>query len=129
MAAMHLRAVGVQAVEGAGGDQIFEDAAVDELRVHAAGEIEEAAELAARLAHGDDMFHRRAPDIADRRQRVVDDVACRPRACSAVNSAPDALMSGGATAMPSRSASWRKIERRSGEPISSVIEAQKNSTG
>ena len=68
------RAVFLDGVEGAGGDEAFQHALVDRARIDAAGEIGKIGErpLAAR---GENALDRLAADAAQRRQRVVDGVA------------------------------------------------------
>ena len=65
------RAVGFELVEGAGGDQAFQHALVDDARIDAAGEIGEVGErpLAARR---DDVLDRLRADALERRERVDD---------------------------------------------------------
>ena len=68
------RAVFLDRVEGAGGDQAFQHALVDRARIDAAGEIGEIGErpLAARR---ENALDRLAADAAQRRERVVDGIA------------------------------------------------------
>ena len=51
-----LRAVGVEAVEGAGLDEVFELPPVEALGVEPAGEVEEVLEGAVALALGDESL-------------------------------------------------------------------------
>ncbi len=91
-----LGAVVAEAIEGAGADQAFEHAAVDQLRIDAQAEILEACERPV-AAHLDDVLDRGFADALDGGQRVID-AACRRSRNGGRRSAPTART----TSMPRR---------------------------
>ena len=70
----HARAVRLDGIEGAGGNEAFKHAFVDGARIDAAGEVGEVGERAL-AARREDGFDGLAADAAQRRQRVMDGVA------------------------------------------------------
>ena len=67
----HRRAIGLDRIEGAGGGEAFELAAVQEPRVDPRGEILEAGEGAATLPLRDQRLHRLLADALERAERVA----------------------------------------------------------
>ena len=119
----HARAVGLERIERAGGREAFDHALVDGARRHPGGEIGQRGEKAV-LAGFDDQLDRLRAHPFQRGQRITDD-ACR----STSKVAPERLIDGASTLMPSRWASARNSESLSVLLISSVIDAARNSTG
>ena len=122
-AAKARRPVRLDDVERAGRGEAFQHPLVDRARIDAAAEIGEVGErlFAARL---DNALHRLAADAAQRRQRVIDRIALDLEIDAA-----ERLIDGGSTLRPSRSASARNSASLSVLPMSSVIDAARNSTG
>ena len=128
-------------IEGAGADQVFQLALVEQLGIEPAGEIEEVLERRPSSAHlATRSVHGALADILDRRQRIADGAAVPSgsvfhAAKAAVAGVLDAkvarerLMSGGSSLIFSRSSSCLKMFSLSVLPRSSVIDAAKNSTG
>src|SRR6185437_12813371 len=67
-----LRAIGIEAIEGAGADEALELPAVEALHIEAAREIEQVLERAVGLALGEDLAHGRRAHAFDRRERIAD---------------------------------------------------------
>ena len=117
------RAVGLDRVEGAGGGEAFQHALVDGARIDAAAEIGKVGERPF-AARGNDALDRLPADAAQRGQRVDRSCCLRHRTRT-----PERLIDGGSTLSRSRSASARNSESLSVLPMSSVIDAARNSTG
>ena len=98
-------AVRLQPVEGAGLGEVLDLHLVEQLRVHARGEVGDAGERPAGVARRHHVLHGLRRRRASPRPGRSGWRPCRPPRTPVRNSAPERLMSGGSTAMPRRVAS------------------------